>query len=105
MLRREFLTGSGAIIGAVVLGNPPAEAAETPGVSATEIKIGNTMPYSGTASDYSVLGRAEARRARPWQDRECPRAARPDLRLVHRALQRPDLIESKSLLDNLGTKL
>jgi branched-chain amino acid transport system substrate-binding protein len=35
-------------------------AADTPGVTATEIKIGNTMPYSGPASSYSVIGRTEA---------------------------------------------
>ena len=28
----------------------------TPGVTATEIKIGQTMPYSGNASAYSVIG-------------------------------------------------
>jgi branched-chain amino acid transport system substrate-binding protein len=37
-----------------------ARAAGTPGVTATEIKIGNTMPYSGPASSYSVIGRTEA---------------------------------------------
>jgi branched-chain amino acid transport system substrate-binding protein len=31
-----------------------------PGVSDTEIKIGNTMPYSGPASAYAVIGKAEA---------------------------------------------
>ena len=36
-----------------------ARAADTPGVSATEIKIGNTMPYSGPASSYSVIGHTE----------------------------------------------
>jgi branched-chain amino acid transport system substrate-binding protein len=29
-------------------------------VTATEIKIGNTMPYSGSASDYAIIGKAEA---------------------------------------------
>ncbi len=37
-----------------------ARAADMPGVTATEIKIGNTMPYSGPASSYSVIGRTEA---------------------------------------------
>ena len=37
-----------------------ARAANMPGVTATEIKIGNTMPYSGPASSYSVIGRTEA---------------------------------------------
>ena len=31
-----------------------------PGVTDTEIKIGNLMPYSGPASGYSILGRVEA---------------------------------------------
>ena len=31
-----------------------------PGISDTEIKIGNTMPYSGPASAYGTVGRAEA---------------------------------------------
>jgi branched-chain amino acid transport system substrate-binding protein len=34
--------------------------ADEPGVTATEIKIGNTMPYSGPASAYGVEGKAEA---------------------------------------------
>ena len=31
-----------------------------PGVTDTEIKIGQTMPYSGPASAYSTIGKAEA---------------------------------------------
>src|SRR5262249_33685218 len=30
-----------------------------PGVTATEIKIGQTMPYSGPASAYGVIGKTE----------------------------------------------
>ena len=37
-----------------------AAVADTPGVTATEIKIGNTVPYSGPASSYSVLGKLES---------------------------------------------
>jgi ABC-type branched-subunit amino acid transport system substrate-binding protein len=33
-------------------------AAQTPGVTATEIKIGNTNPYSGPASAYGTIGKA-----------------------------------------------
>jgi branched-chain amino acid transport system substrate-binding protein len=36
----------------------PATAADTPGVTATEIKIGNTNPYSGPASAYGTIGKA-----------------------------------------------
>jgi branched-chain amino acid transport system substrate-binding protein len=35
------------------------KSAETPGVTATEIKIGQTMPYSGPASAYGTIGKAE----------------------------------------------
>ena len=31
-----------------------------PGASDTEIKVGNTMPYSGPASSYGVIGKSEA---------------------------------------------
>jgi branched-chain amino acid transport system substrate-binding protein len=40
---------------AITLG--PA-AAQTPGVTATEIKVGNTNPYSGPASAYGTIGKA-----------------------------------------------
>ena len=36
-----------------------AVAADTPGVTATEIKIGNTDAYSGPASAYSVIAKLE----------------------------------------------
>src|ERR1700748_735367 len=56
--RRTTLTTG---LAAAVAGRAPrARAAETPGVTATELKIGNTMPYSGPASSYSVIGRTEA---------------------------------------------
>jgi len=31
-----------------------------PGATDTEIKIGNIMPYSGPASAYGVIGKAQA---------------------------------------------
>jgi branched-chain amino acid transport system substrate-binding protein len=37
-----------------------ATAENAPGVSATEIRIGQTMPYSGPASAYAVIGKFEA---------------------------------------------
>jgi branched-chain amino acid transport system substrate-binding protein len=37
-----------------------AQKEESPGVSGTEIKIGQTMPYSGPASAYSAIGKTEA---------------------------------------------
>jgi branched-chain amino acid transport system substrate-binding protein len=47
----------------------PAYSAATPGVTATEIKIGNTMPYSGPASAYGVEGTALAAYFRMINDR------------------------------------
>ncbi len=37
-----------------------AEKGDTPGVTANEIKIGQTMPYSGPASAYSAIGKVES---------------------------------------------
>jgi branched-chain amino acid transport system substrate-binding protein len=46
---------------ALTLAVPYASArAADPGVTATEIKIGNTMPYSGPASAYGTIGTVEA---------------------------------------------
>jgi branched-chain amino acid transport system substrate-binding protein len=39
---------------------PPAPAPATPGVTADEIKIGQSVPYSGPVSALSVIGRVEA---------------------------------------------
>lgn len=51
-----------AIVGSVALASAPAVAQKQygPGVSDTSIKIGNIMPYSGAASAYSAIGKAEA---------------------------------------------
>ena len=35
-----------------------AAVADTPGVTDTSIKVGNTNPYSGPASAYSAIGKA-----------------------------------------------
>jgi branched-chain amino acid transport system substrate-binding protein len=55
--RRAALTGGVAVATAASLRG--ARAANTPGVTATSVKIGNTMPYSGPASTYGVIGRTE----------------------------------------------
>ncbi len=55
--RRSFLQ-SGAAAAAFISGARAARA-DTPGVTDTEIKIGQTMPYSGPASAYGVDGKAE----------------------------------------------
>ena len=58
--RRAALTAGLATAAAATLKLPSARAASTPGVTATSVKIGNTMPYSGPASTYGVIGRTES---------------------------------------------
>jgi branched-chain amino acid transport system substrate-binding protein len=55
-MRRLAYTAAAALAVALTAG---ATAADTPGVTATEIKIGHTNPYSGPASAYGVLGKLE----------------------------------------------
>jgi branched-chain amino acid transport system substrate-binding protein len=56
-MRRLVYTAAAALAVTLTVG---ATAADTPGVTATEIKIGNTVPYSGPASSYGVLGKLES---------------------------------------------
>jgi branched-chain amino acid transport system substrate-binding protein len=56
--RRTFLQSSAAVA-AFAASASSARADDTPGITDTEIKIGQTMPYSGPASAYGVIGRAE----------------------------------------------
>ena len=51
-----------ALMAATLAMATPAEAQKNygPGVSDTEIKIGNIMPYSGPASSYGTIGKAQA---------------------------------------------
>jgi branched-chain amino acid transport system substrate-binding protein len=57
--RRTFLQSSAAAAAAVATGAWPARAENAPGITESEIKIGQTMPYSGPASAYGVIGRTE----------------------------------------------
>ena len=57
MKRRTLLAAGTAMAATPLL---PAHAAETPGVTATEIKIGHTIAYSGSASAYGVIGKSHA---------------------------------------------
>jgi ABC-type branched-subunit amino acid transport system substrate-binding protein len=47
------------LVAGMIAAAVPALAQNTPGVSATEIKIGQTMPYSGPVTAYSALGKGE----------------------------------------------
>ena len=57
LTRRSFIQSSAA---AALFASAGRARADTPGVTDTEIKIGQTMPYSGPASAYGVIGRTEA---------------------------------------------
>ena len=49
-----------AIAAAIALAPFAAQAQNSPGITDKEIKIGNTMPYSGPASAYGITGKTEA---------------------------------------------
>ncbi len=55
MTRRAVALG-----GVAALGMPAIARAQTRGITATEIKLGQTQPYSGPASAFGAVGRAEA---------------------------------------------
>jgi branched-chain amino acid transport system substrate-binding protein len=59
MTTRRFLLQSVAAAAYSAQGFRAAQAANAPGVTDTEIKIGQTIPYSGPAPGYGVCGRAE----------------------------------------------
>ena len=56
MDRRQFIAGAAASAAALSVASARAD---TPGVTDKEIKIGQTMPYSGPASAYGVIGKIE----------------------------------------------
>jgi branched-chain amino acid transport system substrate-binding protein len=53
--------GTGLVaIAALLMLSHGAQAENAPGVTASEIKLGQTMPYSGPASAYGVIGKVSA---------------------------------------------
>ena len=56
-MMRLMMTAAGA---AIALYTSATAMAADPGVTATELKIGNTMPYSGPVSSYSPIGKLDA---------------------------------------------
>jgi branched-chain amino acid transport system substrate-binding protein len=56
MITRRFLLQSAAAAAYSAQGFRAARAENAPSVTDTEIKIGQTMPYSGPASAYGVIG-------------------------------------------------
>ncbi len=60
IVRRAVMTGLSASSLALASALAFAAGQYGPGASDAEIKIGNTMPYSGPASGYSAIGKSQA---------------------------------------------
>jgi len=61
MSMKRLTVSAIALLGLAVLADPAAAQKKYgPGVTDTEIKLGQTMPYSGPASAYGTIGKAEA---------------------------------------------
>jgi branched-chain amino acid transport system substrate-binding protein len=59
-MKSRMMTLACAVAGVSLATSAVAQKKYGPGVSDTEIKIGNIMPYSGPASAYGVIGQTEA---------------------------------------------
>src|SRR3954468_3172528 len=60
MSRSSFILAA-AVAGLALTASPgQAQKKYSPGVTDTEIKIGQTQPYSGPASAYGTIGKVEA---------------------------------------------
>ncbi len=60
MLHRRTLLTAAAAVGFIPAAPAIVRGEESPGVTSTEIRLGNTMPYSGPASAYGTIGKAIA---------------------------------------------
>src|SRR4051812_18976833 len=60
MIRRRSILGGAAAAALIPAAPSIARAAQAPGITDTEIKFGNTYPYSGPASAYATIAKAEA---------------------------------------------
>jgi len=60
MNARQTMAGLTTMAVWLLLAAGPSAAQDMPGVTATEIRLGQTMPYSGPASAYGTIGKVEA---------------------------------------------
>ena len=60
MTRKPLWLAAVGVSGLLLASSAMAQKNYGPGATDTEVKIGNTMPYSGPASSYGVIGKAEA---------------------------------------------
>lgn len=68
MLHRRTLLTTAATAAFIPAMPAILRAQDLPGVTATELRIGNTMPYSGPASAYGTIGKAIAARFKMAND-------------------------------------
>ena len=83
-MQRWLMAAAGATMTACLSAGAMAD---SPGVTATEIKIGNTMPYSGPVSSYSPIGKLETAYLQDDQRAGRHRRAQDRLHLAGRWLQ------------------
>ncbi len=82
-----------AVAAIAILASPPALAENPPGVTATEIKIGQTMPYSGPLSAWGTVGRTEALYFQMINDKGGINGRKIDLISVDDAYSPPKTVE------------
>ena len=58
--KRKWLTYPGLVAAALLLASDITQQAQAAGVTDTEIRIGNIMPYTGPLAAFAAIGRAEA---------------------------------------------
>src|SRR5262249_40095384 len=91
-----------AVLGLALIGGS-AGAKETSGVTATEIKLGQTMPYSGPASAYAAIGRGEVAFFKMVNDKGGIGNRKIDLQSVDDGYNPPKAVEQiRKLVENDG---
>lgn len=99
--RRGLMAGSGAAL--AMLGTGAARAAETLGVTATEIKLGQSVPLSGPASAFAIYGRAVTGLFRKINEEGGINGRRIDFTLLDNAFSPPKALEqTRKLVEEIG---
>ena len=72
-----------AVAAVALLLSSPAFAADEPGISATEIKIGGVFPFSGPASSIGLVGKGVMAYIQSVNDRGGINGRKINLSLIH----------------------
>ena len=98
--RRGFIAGSGATVAALW---PLQAGAETPGVTATEIKLGQTVALSGPASAFASYGRVMTGFFQKINDDGGINGRKIDFTLLDNAFSPPKALEqTRKLVEDIG---